>query len=354
MAGSRHHVIPRFLLRGFASRATSKANKKENIFVWVHPKGKEPYECNIVNVGVEREFYGQGAQSVDDEITDIEGPFANCLNHLRKSADDGSKVTDSTLLEFVAHLTARTKHLRESIIDSTGYLFDNVFGHLSEYNNWREFCLRYFTQHPEVIKEELEKFFLRVPMSAHKKAMARQRIKKMPIERILQFMDKENSEYEMLFEVLRLKFTVDLSDVVKQAHIKSLLKNLVSQPRVEHYQKLHWYVRRSSEPLVLGDVCCLFKIESKYKSLGGTEDAIERIYLPIASDCVVVGNLRDEVPDISVTELNGASVRVSRDYFISSVHSADMNRLSDLLGTESQMATEDELEQIVSEVIYEP
>lgn len=69
MAGSRHHVIPRFLLRGFASRVTSKANKKENIFVWVHSKGKAPYECNIVNVGVEREFYGQGAQSVDDEIT---------------------------------------------------------------------------------------------------------------------------------------------------------------------------------------------------------------------------------------------------------------------------------------------
>lgn len=353
MAGSRHHVIPRFLLRGFASRVTSKANK-ENVFVWVHPKGRDPYECNIINVGVEREFYGQGAQSVDDEITDIEGAFANCLNYLRKSADDGSKVTDPTLLEFIVHLTARTKHLRESIIDSTGYLFDNVFGHLSEYNNWREFCLRYFTQHPEVIKEELEKFFLRVPMSAHKRATARQRMKHMPIERILQFMDKENSEYEMLFKVLRVKFTVDLSDVVKQAHIKSLLKNLVSQPRVEHYQKLHWFVRRPSEALVLGDVCCLFKIESKYKSLGGTEDAIERIYLPIASDCVVVGSLRDEVPEISVKELNKASVRVSRDYFISSVGSGDMNCLSDLLGTESQMATKNELEEIVSEVIYEP
>src|SRR5205814_10074769 len=68
MAGVRQHIIPQFLLKGFASRTTSKA-----AFTWVYRKRAPPFETNIINVTVEGKFYDKDAEtSADDLITDLE------------------------------------------------------------------------------------------------------------------------------------------------------------------------------------------------------------------------------------------------------------------------------------------
>ena len=164
---------------------------------------------------------------------------------------------------------------------------------------------------------------------------------------------EQTGNYDVSFPVVRQYMAAELNDVVKQAHIKSLLGGLVSEPRVEHFQKFYWFVRRSSETLILGDVCCLFMIDSKFKSLGGRQDKIQTIYLPIASDCVVVGNIIDELPSINPTELNEASAKVSRDYFVSDERSPEMIRLQALLGSQSEFLTNAELTQILNEAIAE-
>jgi hypothetical protein len=322
----------------------------------VYRKEGKVFEAKTTNVGFETHFYGkEGELNVDDEITAIESGFAITLDELRKQ-DDGYKVSDDTVIEFITHLTARTKHLRDTIIDASSFLFDNIFGYFSNYDNWRAWCIEYFKRHPEIIKGELEKFLQTVKVSAYKKAMMRQRVKKMPVERIVALMDDEQSGYEFLFQSLHLKLTEDLQDVVKQAHIKSLLKNLVSEPRAEHYRRLHWYLRKSNKPLILGDVGCLFELEgySTLKSLGGTEDEIKNVYLPIASDCMIVGTTNSEVPQIDFTAINEAIAKCSRDYFVSSMSSPDMAHLASLLGEESQMFNQEELEKVVTDVIEEP
>jgi hypothetical protein len=356
MAGSRHHILPRFLLKGFASKVIPRANRQDDVFVWVYRKEGKAFESKTTNVGFETHFYGkEGELNVDDEITAIESEFAILLDQLRKQ-DDGYKVSDYKLLEFITHLTVRTKHLRDTIIDTSSFLFDNLFGYFSDYRNWKAYCLEYFKRHPEVIKDQLEKVLQNIQASAYKKAMMRQRVKRMPIERIVELMDNDQPEYELLFQFLRVKFTEDLQDIVKQAHIKSLLKNLVSEPRVEHYRQLHWYLHRSSEPLILGDVGCLFELEgqNRFKSLGGTEDVIKNVYLPISSDCMVIGTSLSKAPQIDFTAINEAAAKCSRDYFVCSTSSPDMVRLASMLGKEAQMITQEEMEHAITELITEP
>ena len=334
---------------GFASRIITK-KKRNTTLVWVYRRNDEPRECSTVDVGVESNFYKQGELNVDDEITELEQGFAACLAELRAYADVQS-VTDDRFLQFVVNLTARTKHVRDSIISSTGPLIQNVFTYLSDYENWRDYCFRYFTRHPEIIREELEKALRNVKASAHKKAMARQKIKKMPVELILRSMDNESTGYEFLFQSLRIKLEIELNDIVKQAHIKSLLKNLVSEPRVDHYRELNWYVRKTSEPLILGDVCCVFELNSGFKSLGGTEDTIKNVYVPIASNCIVVGTPSEDIPKVDVLTVNELSAKLSRKYFIASSRSVEMDYLSTLLGTESEILSKDEMEAIVTDLL---
>lgn len=50
-----------------------------------------------MNVGVERKFYDDGAVSVDDDITDLEGPFANCRSEDSKEINFNARVAASTI-----------------------------------------------------------------------------------------------------------------------------------------------------------------------------------------------------------------------------------------------------------------
>jgi len=87
MAGIRHHILARFLLKGFASKVSG-----DQTFTWVYRKEGKVFESNIINVAVERYFYGkEGELSVDDEITEIEKTFAPLLSSLRIE-EDGTRL----------------------------------------------------------------------------------------------------------------------------------------------------------------------------------------------------------------------------------------------------------------------
>ncbi len=356
MAGSRHHILPRFLLKGFAGRTRPRSGRQDVAFVWVYRKEGTVFESSTSNVGLETHFYGkEGGLNVDDEITAIEHDFAISVDDLR-ARDDGYEISDDRVLQFITHLTSRTKHLRDTLIDSFGYVLNSVLEYFSDYENRKAWCIEYLKRHPEIIRNTLDEALSKYPVSAHKKAMARQNIKRMPVERIVDAMDEDQPGYESLFEGLKLKFAEEMHDIGKQGHIKFLLKNLVSEQRVEHYRGLHWQVRRSKETLILGDVGCLFELrgETRFKSLGGTEDEIERVYLPISSDRMIVGTPLSDTPRVDFVAINEAVTKCSRDFFVCSTPSPEMARLASMLGQESDMITKEEMEKVITEVTTEP
>ncbi len=348
MAGSRHHQIPQLLMRGFASRTIPK-KKGDTVFVWVHRKNAAPFECSTVDVGVEKKFYSDETVSVDGAITELEGPFAECLNKLRRCAD-GFRVTDSTFLEFVVHMTSRTKHVRDSFTNSMGVLSDELFSYLSE--NWREYFGRYFAKNRDVIRNELKESLMKNNASSVQRVIANQLLNSLTADKMVRIIETTDN-YDLWFPLMREYLSAQLNDLVKQAHIKSLLTSLVPEPRVEHFQEFHWYVRRSSETLILGDVCCSFQIDSKFTSLGGVQENIQSIHVPISSDCVIVASLTDELPSINPGALNEVSAKISREYFVTKERSPEMSRLQTLIGTDSEFLTKAELQQIMNEVIEE-
>jgi hypothetical protein len=351
MAGIRHHILPRFLLKGFASKVVG-----QEVFTWVYRKEGKVFEANIVNVGVEKHFYGkEGELNVDDEITDVERDFAILLDGLRRK-DDANEIRDSKIADFVGHLSSRTKHLRDSLIDTTGVLTTILTGYLADQNNFRSWILEYYKRHPEVMKKALDDALEKIQLTRHQRLLLKQRMLMiLRPELVVAQMDKDIPQYAFMFSALGPMLLEKLPTIAKEGHIKALAKSLIPEPRVEDYRKLNWYLCKSSEPLILGDVGCLFEVEGKKKfiSLSGKEDVLKNIFLPISADTLVVGTVSAAMPRIDFKSINENFAKYSRDFFVSRESSSEMLKLLAILGTEAEILSKDEIEQLVREVILE-
>lgn len=79
MSGKRQHFIPRFLQKGFASHT-----EDGEIYTWVFKKNREPFNTNLINVGVEKYFYTDQSNSIaDDKITEAEDSYSKLIKNLR-------------------------------------------------------------------------------------------------------------------------------------------------------------------------------------------------------------------------------------------------------------------------------
>jgi len=113
MLGKRQHVIPRFLLKGFQSKLEG-----QKIYCWVFPQDGKPYETNIINIAVGKEFYThKNDVVVDTVITKAELSCSNLIQELR-NIKSTSSIRDNRIPQFLAHLEIRTRHLRNAILKS--------------------------------------------------------------------------------------------------------------------------------------------------------------------------------------------------------------------------------------------
>src|SRR5881409_3613050 len=76
MTGRKHHTVPQFLLRAFASRTSGK-----EAYVWTYRRRESGVEINTRNIGAERDFYGS---ELDARITALETGFAPLAATLRR------------------------------------------------------------------------------------------------------------------------------------------------------------------------------------------------------------------------------------------------------------------------------
>ena len=162
-------------------------------------------------------------------------------------------------------------------------------------------------------------------------------------------------QYALMFSMLAPMLIQKLPALVKDGHIQALAKSLVAEPRAEKYRQLKWYVCKSRTPLILGDVGCLFDIvgETRLRSLGGTNENIGTAYVPIASDCLLVGIDADGFPELNFSTINEYFASYSRDFFVCRELSEEKLELLQILGTNAQIFSESELQLMIKEVIAE-
>lgn len=346
MAGVRHHILPRFLLKGFASKTVG-----EEVFTWVHRKGGNIFETNIKNVAVERYFYGKaGDLNVDDEITDIERGFAILLDELRHR-EDGYEVTDPRLADFVTHLSSRTKHLRDSLIDTSEVLLITLTSHISDPRNFERWAADYYRRHPEVVKKAFKDALQKMQTTRPQRLILRRQLAKMGVESLISHMDL--SQEAQIFQAAAAQVIEKLPSIVRNGHIKALAKSLIPEARVEQYRSLRWRVFKSPGPFILGDIGCLFEVEGKFVSSTGKDDELKNVFLPIARNALLVGTPLISHPKVSVEAVNEAIAKSSREFFICSESSSRAEVLLDILGEDSEILSADEIHQLVREVILE-
>jgi hypothetical protein len=323
MAGTRHHILPRFLLKGFASRTQEK-----KVFTWVYRKGVEPRELSTKDVGVEQHFYGRdGEPNADEEITLLENSqYAPLLERLRiKITPTGVvEVYEPLLANFISHLCTRTKNFRESINQSIDYLITATDSYLSDSSNIKEFLMKHPAQSENYIN--FKSIILSNP----------------------NVLDTQKTE---LIQFLFSSIKSELPRLIKESHNDALVKIPTSKVRADVYRQMRWFLYTFNKPsVILGDSGCLFEIagEKNYKIFNDKGEKLRQVFLPIAANKVLIGTISGTTK-LDIKKLNRAMAKCSQGFFIYSEFSEGMAKLVPLIGTESEILSQVKLEQIISE-----
>lgn len=342
MSGKRQHFIPRFLQEGFASHTSGNET-----FTWVYRKGATPFNSNIINVGVEGQFYTVGHDTeVDDLITAGEERFSALIRGLR--AHLSAPLSDSHLPQLIAHLEIRTRHLRESFLQTGEALLSRLLDFLSDDEAFAAFMTRRFQSDPSILRESFSEEF------------AKRKLPEELLDPLLRFtaplvpafIQRQRSEFSKLAAVLRSALPRMLKDAAKSGHIKALKSSVAPEPRVERYASLRYAVVKGLEcPLILGDSVVLFHVEGPkpYKAFLDRDDTLSSVFLPLDPGRVLVG-AREGLSGVHAG-LREAISRCSLEYFIATENSRPNELLRDQIGEDAALLTRAESEEMINELM---
>ncbi|MCJ7713384.1 DUF4238 domain-containing protein [Candidatus Bathyarchaeota archaeon] len=325
MSGIRHHFQPKFLLKGFSSKMVG--NK---CFCWVYGKNVDPSERNIINIGVQNKFYDNGNSAIDDAITKEENNFALTINKLR-CFKNNKIVNSNEISPIIAHLEIRTRHLREAFLDLSNVLFTEIINFFKNPENFDRFIQMTFNK--AIIKE-----FTKRHIPIKHRAQYRSSFKKTMLPQI-------ENQFKEYLNIHSNKLFVDMPDIVKKGHLKGLDKTVIPKMRIDKYSKLIWRLFYSINHYILGDFGILIEIDSpkKYTTFWTSDFELEKIYLPISKNHLLVGSKSKNEKIIDSSDLNKVIAEHALDYFISSEKRPELSSLAKLIGDKSQIFTENEI-----------
>jgi hypothetical protein len=146
MAGKRQHFIPRFLQEGFASHRSGDAT-----FTWVYRRDAKAFNSNIINVGVEGAFYTEGDDTqADDLITEAEGEFAALVAYLK--TERPTALLDLRVPRLIAHLEVRTRHLRQSLLQTGELLVSRLLDFMANDAAFTKYLERRYREDPAILR----------------------------------------------------------------------------------------------------------------------------------------------------------------------------------------------------------
>jgi len=338
----RQHHLPQFLQRGFAS-----ARRGKFAFTWVYRKGTDPFETNIINVGVEGRFYGDGADfSVDRMITGAEHRFSAAVERARSCSS--GHLQSNALPELIAHLEVRSRHLRQVILVGADYFINQLMDYISDPEAFTEFLCREFTRNPamlgKAISNELSKYGL---SSSFLGSPARLGRSMLPLA-----LSQLRPHLPAIAQAMKATLPSKVREAVKSGHISALRQSISPQERVERYAPLSFFaVDMPTGDLILGDSAVVFHVSDppRYRAFLDAGDTLDYVCLPVSPSRALVG--AHVHPKIDRSELKRAIVRCSFEFFIAATLTTENRQLSREIGTDAHPLSRSELEDIVSEVI---
>jgi hypothetical protein len=357
MAGKRHHIIPRFLQKGFSSKVAG-----DQIFTWVFRKNSKPFETNTINSNAENHFYGkEGDLNADDEMTGVETyKFSPIINKLRDGNYDFNK-SSVEIAELIAHFSVRTKTIRKGFEQMSDQMTRGIKDVLTDDNIISNVLLKtdekqissIFDEALNDSNPELDDALKLLQIFG----LDKDNVKDLVVNLTLSNLQNEETKEETkdfvkdIFSEMFNGISENLPESIRKGHIKSLTENTVPLPRVTKYEQLNWNIYKIDSVLILGDTACIFR-EAGNKSFKPSCD-IEKtgqIYLPISSNIILIGTLDDEEIETDSKVLNEAIARCSFEQFICSENTNEKTKLIQLIGTNAQLVSDEEIENELDEI----
>lgn len=342
MSGKRQHFIPRFLQEGFASHKAEDA-----VFTWVYRKDRPPFNTNIINVGVEGLFYTEEEDTLaDDLITKAEGPLSVLVQELRNSTP--GDISDARVPELIAHLESRTRHVRQSVMQTGGYLISRMLDFVGDQDFFVHYLERKFHNDPSLLRESFSKELLQqgLPQSMLEPMM------KIANPLIPFFMAQLKPMLPIMAAGLRKVVIEKVPEWVKSGHIRALKETAPPELKIQRYKELAYYILTvEDDSLILGDSAVLFKVEGPKpnKVLLEKDDTLRCIFLPLSPHTLLVGACDDTAPVVS--QLRQALARCSLEYFIAHKPSDENNLLREQIAEEAYPLTKEQMEELIAEIM---
>ncbi len=344
VAGKRHHTIPQFLQRGFASSGEGAAAR-----IWMYRKGHPGRQVGIADTAVERFFYGDPSDpELDEAITRLEYEYVPLIDDLR-SRGNGELIRSTLIPEMVAHLAVRTRYIRQYSIRTVTELTDQIAQELRREGTATRHVMEAI-ERPGPEREKIE-----TAAFAHGGADGVSLVKSPKGRRLIEAHLRNNQGFPHAIDADIDEFVAEmkrqLPEAIRGAMNAAMLNNLRLPIRADSYRKLRWHVVFVKDCVLLGDTVIVAETagQRRFKPLDDRGDHIHRIYLPIAADRLLVGSHGRECPKISERELNQVLARCSYEFFLSSIQLGAES--TEELGKWSGLLSERELKKIRRELI---
>ena len=350
MSGIRHHILPRFLLKGFASR-----KEKQNYFAWVFRHEAVPFEANIDKIAVSKKFYDSNVLDVDLEITDAETELGEYVNTLRRITYN-TRLDVGLLPNLLTHLELRTRHLRESLLDVTNLLSDEIVHLLNDKSTIKRLVLNKIKREPNLLYEQIyERFEVNKFPPALRNLFANfVFLKSQQILESQQFSKEIDRGLSIIADTFAREATVRLPQAIKNGHIEGLKRGLFSNIQVDRYRELKFrLVVLKKGFLILGDSAIIIESEpgTKYKPHLEANDKIKSIYLPISKFQLIAGQKDGDNSTININKILALIAKCSREFFVSSDNTLEKQKFAKSIGKNAQLLSKQEVLMIVSKWI---
>lgn len=341
MSGSKQHILPRFLLQGFASRI-----RRKEYYCWIFRREAEPFETNIRNVLVCNKFYEDvRGVSADGVITALERRLAGCVDRLRQEKSS-IRIAGLDIPELVVHLMVRTRFLRDMVFQLLWIGVESLLEQMRDPKVFSKVVLNSLRSDPKI----LEEFIGRYPLSQEQ----RLRLYRLAVQNLPQLAEEMEPQFQRGIDVLIDMLKEHLDKIKRDAHIKSLLKSVAPESRLSMLKGLNWFLVVSNDvPLILGDFGPLYEIEGKrrFMALPDKDDKIKAVYLPLSNKHLIVGSEDDVLTYIDFEQVNFRVSECSYECFVSSSKSS--RKYSVLLGQNAYILPDSTACEIVFELLRE-
>lgn len=320
MAEGKQHYIPRFLLKGFASKISTKGSRTY-AQTYVYTK-QSIYQSNIDDIASEKKYYDDiNCCGVDDMLGDVEQVFAPWVNSLRNGICDD--VDSATASDFMLHLSIRSKCIRSVFSDASEQMLtlffkkicDPDFAHyiidilIQRIATDDALCMRYIRSGvgpraipPESIWSVVESF--RSIIVRDRSIMAKDFVKNCHC--LSEALTNQESKTKII-------------NSIKAAHVQ-YMKACLDRKAVRRtfdsmrYQLIHF----SDTPIIMGDSVTVFH-HFDGKTCGiidGNGDNCDYVIIPIASNIAIIG-YRGELRQFNYSDIVGIIIGCSYELFVS-------------------------------------